>query len=950
MAFYKQDIVDINLNTGSIFRSFLGHSIGYKNDDADRFGVRVFRDGEAVDLTGASCQAVFMAPNGTNIALTSYGTVSGNVAYVTLPQACYDYEGQFCLSIQLVGGGVTGTMRIVDGMVVNTGATGTVAPTSSVPTYQEILSTYDAMVSATSAANLAIAETFDASKAYPAGKNVINDGALYVLPNGHTAGTTWANTTKVASNLGDQVTDLKSALFNTELSIGIYAGTKHAGYLKEDGTYGNTSASLSKTTELIPCSPDDVFFYKGKASTLAVSALFYNSSKEIIGNSHSYNTSEYVKLTIPSGASYVVFSSTETTNDIDNVILDVYSDSGKYGTVKNELNDKLDNSNLEVDITEVATVAKKYVTKTGDLISSDSWRSYIVDAKKINRVTDCELYTNSSENNGISFYSSDEPDISNYISGYRFNGSSEAHSWVFENIEIPPTAVSVVFANRNATNSNPVIKAISLQYSMDYMSEDIAEVNEKANVIDAGYKAEDQAIKTAIGNKEDIVLGDNIINGFAPFTNPSSDPFTFTYDENFRFLDVDVKQRVYDRYFYYYLNDSAIPASLSRNKKYYVGFWCGDDDITLQIFGVTSGNTYISFGTFNNGKLRVFEINNANAVGLRIRLVFPAGKVYQQRIYAYIGEYPNTLKTVIENYCEDVPPYWKSYMETKQLDLRKLDMATGYNGDSFVFITDPHIPENYGHYHQLIKYVIDHSATNLVFGGGDILAESTNEDTSIDRISEWISKVKPLGMINIVGNHDYVPAAGTFTNGELYGLIGKYNENRFNYATGQLYGYLDNTKNKIRYIVLNTRQSSIDPTRDPDQFEWFEQKVTELDSDWTIVVFAHMAIGGTYSSPELDSNGEYIAQVLEGNGVNAHVACVICGHKHYDASVVSSGGTLFIATTSDTYSAANDPNTKTRNTTTEQAFDVFHINTDPEVKHIYATRIGAGSDRDWAYN
>lgn len=160
MAFYKQDIVDINLNTGSIFRSFLAHSIGFKNDDADRFGIRCFRDGEPVDLTGASCQAVFINPLGTNIALTSYGTVSGNVAYVTLPQACYDYEGQFTLSIQLVGGGVTGTMRIVDGMVVNTGASGTVAPTASVPTYQEVLSVYEQVLPLAQAGGVAtVAET-----------------------------------------------------------------------------------------------------------------------------------------------------------------------------------------------------------------------------------------------------------------------------------------------------------------------------------------------------------------------------------------------------------------------------------------------------------------------------------------------------------------------------------------------------------------------------------------------------------------------------------------------------------------------------------------------------------------------------------------------------------------------------------------------------------------------
>lgn len=160
MAFYKQDIVDINLNTGSIFRSFLNHSIGFKNDDADRFGIRCFRDGEPVDLTGTSCQAVFMRPDGSNLALTSYGNVSGNVAYVTLPQACYDYEGQFCLSIQLVGGGVTGTMRIVDGMVVNTGASGTVAPTETVPTYQEVLSVYEQVLPLAQAGGVAtVAET-----------------------------------------------------------------------------------------------------------------------------------------------------------------------------------------------------------------------------------------------------------------------------------------------------------------------------------------------------------------------------------------------------------------------------------------------------------------------------------------------------------------------------------------------------------------------------------------------------------------------------------------------------------------------------------------------------------------------------------------------------------------------------------------------------------------------
>lgn len=160
MAIYKSDIVDINLETGNIHRSFMNHTIGHKDADADRFGVRVFRDGVAEDIAGATCEAVFMAPDGTNIALTSYGTVNGNEAYVTLPQACYNVEGKFTLAIKLVGGGVTGTVRIVDGVVDRTGASGAVAPTAAVPTYQEVLSVYEQVLPLAEAGGVAtVAET-----------------------------------------------------------------------------------------------------------------------------------------------------------------------------------------------------------------------------------------------------------------------------------------------------------------------------------------------------------------------------------------------------------------------------------------------------------------------------------------------------------------------------------------------------------------------------------------------------------------------------------------------------------------------------------------------------------------------------------------------------------------------------------------------------------------------
>lgn len=151
MAHYNEDIVKVELTTGTIFRSFLSHAIGSGDNLANRYGVEVLRNGETVELSGASCQGFFIAPDGQHILISgsSYAHVSGNRAYVDLPQACYNVEGQFTLAIKVIGGGITGTLRIVDGVVCNTGYDGAVAPTGSVPTYQEILALYDEMLAAT---------------------------------------------------------------------------------------------------------------------------------------------------------------------------------------------------------------------------------------------------------------------------------------------------------------------------------------------------------------------------------------------------------------------------------------------------------------------------------------------------------------------------------------------------------------------------------------------------------------------------------------------------------------------------------------------------------------------------------------------------------------------------------------------------------------------------------
>lgn len=151
MAIYKEDIADIELKSGTIHRSFLGNSIGSGDKMANRFGVRLFRGGEPVSAESSTVTGVFMAPDGNRYAIseTSYpGSTGkdGNSAWVQLPEICYAVAGQFCLSIKLSGGSVEGTMRIIDGVVSETGETGAVVPTSTIPTTAEIIAAYEEAV------------------------------------------------------------------------------------------------------------------------------------------------------------------------------------------------------------------------------------------------------------------------------------------------------------------------------------------------------------------------------------------------------------------------------------------------------------------------------------------------------------------------------------------------------------------------------------------------------------------------------------------------------------------------------------------------------------------------------------------------------------------------------------------------------------------------------------
>lgn len=137
MAIFREDIIDIELESGTVHRSFMNKSIGEGDENANRFGFRCLRNGEPVSLVGTAVLGHFVRADGNTVQLN--GEVNGNTAFVTLPATCYAVDGQFTLSIKLSGGGVVGTIRMVDGTVVSTTDGAVIDPGSVIPDLTDYL-------------------------------------------------------------------------------------------------------------------------------------------------------------------------------------------------------------------------------------------------------------------------------------------------------------------------------------------------------------------------------------------------------------------------------------------------------------------------------------------------------------------------------------------------------------------------------------------------------------------------------------------------------------------------------------------------------------------------------------------------------------------------------------------------------------------------------------------
>lgn len=319
-------------------------------------------------------------------------------------------------------------------------------------------------------------------------------------------------------------------------------------------------------------------------------------------------------------------------------------------------------------------------------------------------------------------------------------------------------------------------------------------------------------------------------------------------------------------------------------------------------------------------------------------------------IEATLADHEARISALEESEDAGLPDYWQTEIESKTSDIVARDAAIGNAGDSFVFITDVHIPRNSMHSPALIKHILEHTSVDKVFFGGDMLDLDTGNDgkqTAEGRYALWNSLMYGIDCFFIVGNHDdnnynNTNSANELTASELYGLTLKRMEKHWQPGGNTSY-IIDNPNQKTRYIVLDCESGGFTSV-----LTWMKSKLTELTSGWRAVIMQHRYWGSSTSA--VSTQGTLLVEAINDvySQLNCEIVGVIVGHTHTDYNIAEeTNGYPIIAVNCDTMSGSVSGYTRTAGTISEQSFDVVHI--DYTNRKIYMTRIGAGSDREISF-
>ena len=323
-----------------------------------------------------------------------------------------------------------------------------------------------------------------------------------------------------------------------------------------------------------------------------------------------------------------------------------------------------------------------------------------------------------------------------------------------------------------------------------------------------------------------------------------------------------------------------------------------------------------------------------------------------------------------------IPKYWESELKKSIATARKREELAG-NMSSFIFLTDSHWSVNAKKSPAIVNYLWEQFNLSFVMIGGDVISISSlpvDKSNGLNRaqrarkqLKKFYRSFKPnVCLMTTVGNHDSnVPVLNNpkgkdiLSDKELYlSMIAKSGPG-INTTPGALESWTDDTQHKIRYISFYYDKVHTNGIT-AKKLEWIDQKVKELDTGWTVVLFSHAYWTNVEKGidnqimPEAESLARHLANLDSAS--QAEIALWMVGHSHRDKNtkIVSDDGNGEINVVSTNCDAFKHTKSEDRGgekmvkgTSTEQAMDLVQIDT--VNRKLYFTRIGAGKDRVLSY-
>lgn len=221
------------------------------------------------------------------------------------------------------------------------------------------------------------------------------------------------------------------------------------------------------------------------------------------------------------------------------------------------------------------------------------------------------------------------------------------------------------------------------------------------------------------------------------------------------------------------------------------------------------------------------------------------------------------LQDQIDNLKETddgIPDYWKTHLESKAIEIRKVTEAAGRNKSAFLWYSDIHWNMNYKQSPKLLKYLYENTPINKTNFGGDVVQDEPTNDTIDDVVEmsyiyDWRKAIRCLpNHHSVVGNHDDGSVVNNrFSEDCVYSFLLAPEENNCVVYGDGIYYYIDDNAEKTRYLYLDTAYQMANT----QQIEFVINTLNTTPADWHIVAISHIWHEALWSEEQGDYIGDY---------------------------------------------------------------------------------------------